>query len=540
MTTFVPRVVAWIAAALVTGVLASLVQTQFSLAELLRLGTPIPMSLRWLTTLEDAARFAPVMGGVGALALVPALLVARVTRGRRRLAWTAVTGAAGMGTALWLMASVIPMPPIAGSRTAAGLLAMAASGLAGGAVYAGLTAGVRRRNAPASGPAGTSRRRRGLWAGIGLALTPVIAFLAMFPWSEDGPARVDPARYAVQTVLSGLERPWSLAFLPDGRLLVTEMQGRLRTVAPDGSVGEIAFSPGLAVFQQRGVIGLMEVAVDPAFARNGWVYLTMGYGAPGANGIRLVRGQLQGDTLTDLQEIYRTTPKEALGNNGGRLAFLPDGTILMTVGDGNLHREAAQVLDNDLGAVVRLDRDGQPLADNPFRRQPGAQPALFSVGHRNAQGIAVDAATGEIWLTEHGPRGGDEINRVQAGRNYGWPVVTGGIDYPFARVSPYERLEGFEAPVLEWTPSIAPAGLAIYDGELFAGWQGDLLVPALRARSLYRVKREAGRVVGQERLLSELGERLRDVRVAPDGALLVLTDGPDARLLRVTPRQPGP
>jgi len=192
-------------------------------------------------------------------------------------------------------------------------------------------------------------------------------------------------------------------------------------------------------------------------------------------------------------------------------------------------------LANHLGKEIRLDRGGQVPDDNPFLRHPGAAPEIYSLGHRNAQGIAVDPATGELLITEHGPRGGDEINIVEAGRNYGWPWVTGGIDYSFARVTPFRRLDGYTSPVLEWTPSIAPAGLAIYDGERFPDWQGDLLVPALKERAVRRVLRKAGQMVGQELLLADLGERMRDVKVAPNGAIYILTDGTDAKLLRLVP-----
>ena len=185
---------------------------------------------------------------------------------------------------------------------------------------------------------------------------------------------------------------------------------------------------------------------------------------------------------------------------------------------------------------MRLDREGRVPADNPFVRQSGAAPEIYSLGHRNPQGMAVDPQTGALLLSEHGARGGDEINRVTAGSNYGWPVVTAGIDYPFARVTPFRRLEGYQDALLEWTPSIAPAGLAVYDGALFPGWRGDLLVPALKERALRRVLRDGERIVGQQLLLAELNERLRDVKVAPDGAIHVLTDGLDAKLLRITPR----
>ncbi|MET0265955.1 MAG: PQQ-dependent sugar dehydrogenase, partial [Duganella sp.] len=188
-----------------------------------------------------------------------------------------------------------------------------------------------------------------------------------------------------------------------------------------------------------------------------------------------------------------------------------------------------------LGTLVRLDREGRAPADNPFVGQPGAAPEIYSLGHRNAQGVALDPATGALLITEHGARGGDELNRIVAGGNYGWPVVTAGIDYPFASITPFRHLPGYRDPDLVWTPSIAPAGLAIYDGALFADWRGDLLVPALRERAVRRVLRDGQRIVGQQLLLAELNLRIRDVKVAPDGAIYVLTDGVDGKLLRLTP-----
>ena len=513
---------------------ASLVQTQVNLGALTALGATVTPGLRARTTLQDLAGFGPVMAGIALAALLPAMLaahvIARVARPARRAPLFVVAAVAGLWTAFWLMLNVIPMPAIAATRGHLGHALMATSGIAGGLVYAHMSSPDRRLADP---------RRQILGVAL-LALTPVALFLITSPGAAGKLEAVDPASYRVQAVATGLDWPWSLAFLPDGRMLVTELKGRLLAVAADGASTPIATDGLPPVFQRGGASGLMDVALDPDFERNRLLYLTMGHGEEGANGTRLVRARLAGERLEDVRILFSSTPKPRVGNNGGRIAFLPDGTLAMTIGDGNWQREEAQNVASHLGSVVRLDRDGKAPPDNPFLDRPGAAPALYSLGHRNPQGIAVDLATGELLLTEHGARGGDEINRIVAGRNYGWPLVTAGIDYPFGRVTPFSRLAGFEAPLLEWTPSIAPAGLAVYDGVLFPGWRGDLLVPALRGRAVHRVLRDGGKIVGQQTLLAELGARMRDVRVGPDGAIYVLTDGTDASLLRLTPSSTPP
>jgi len=517
-----------LAAAVATGVVASLVQTQVNLGELTTLGAPVPPSLRAWTTLQDLAGFGPVMAGIALAALLPAMLAAhaveRVARPRRRAPLFVIAAVAGLWAAFWLMLNVIPMPAIAATRGAFEHALMAMSGIAGGLVYARMTSLARQAATP---------RRQALAAAV-LALAPAALFLITSPGAADRLDAVDPASYRVETVTQGLDRPWSLAFLPDGRLLVTEMGGRLLAIAAGGAQTPIASAGLPPVFGRGGTVGLMDVALDPEFAHNGLLYLTMGHGEEGANGTRLVRARLAGDRLEDVRVLFSSTPKPRPSNNGGRIAFLPDGTLVLTVGDGNWRREEAQNLANHLGTVVRLDRDGKAPPDNPFVGRPGAAPEIYSLGHRNPQGIAVDPTTGELLLTEHGARGGDEINRIVAGANYGWPVVTAGIDYPFGRVTPFSRLEGFEAPLLEWTPSIAPAGLAVYHGDDFPEWRGDLLVPALRGRAIHRVLRDGGKIIGQQTLLTELNQRMRDVKVGPDGAVYVLTDGVDASLLRLT------
>lgn len=376
--------------------------------------------------------------------------------------------------------------------------------------------------------------KRRLAIALVLVAVPVILFFTTAPKKAAPVAQVDPASYEIQTIASGLDRPWSVAFVPDGSRLVTEMNGRLLHIAADGKVSAIALDALPPVFRHDGVGQLMEVIIDPAFSRNRLVYLSMGYGEPGANGTRVVRARLEQDRIVDVRILFSSTPKAAPSNNGGRMAFLPDATLVLTVGDGDVRKEA-QNPGSHLGKVVRFDRDGKPPADNPFQGRPGVAAEIYSLGHRNAQGIAVDRVSGALLLSEHGPRGGDELNVVQAGKNYGWPVATGGIDYSFARVSPFRRLEGYVDPVLEWSPSIAPAGLAVYEADLFEGWRGDLLVPALKERALRRVMRDQTRIVGEQLWLAELGERMRDVKVAPDGSIYVLTDGTNARLLRLVP-----
>ncbi|MCQ9423005.1 PQQ-dependent sugar dehydrogenase [Pseudomonas sp. LJDD11] len=530
MTPFLRNLSALLIAALATGAAASLVQTQIVLTEVMQLGVPVAASLRWLSAAEDLARYGPVSLVMAFLVLLPAFScahwLARRMSATARLPLLMIAAVVGMGTAFWLMRSVIPMPALAGTRTLSGYALMTLTGVLGAAVFHWLTRRTANRPAPQ-------------WQYAALVFAclaiPTSSFIAMLPPADPRPPSMPAEHLQVQTIASGLNRPWSVAVLPDGRLLVTEMGGRLLSVAVKGVVQPVAMNDVPPVLHSGGIIGLMEVAVDPDFERNQTLFLSMGYGEPDANGTRLVRARLVDNRLEDIRVLFSSSPKPGLGNNGGRIAFLADGTLVLTVGDGNTRREEAQNPGNHLGTVVRLDRDGRVPSDNPLVNRPGAAPQVYSLGHRNAQGIAVDPANNELYVTEHGPRGGDEINRVVPAGNYGWPLVTRGIDYPFASVSPFRQLPGFEDPVLVWTPSIAPAGLAIYRGAAFPEWQGDMLVPALKERSLRRVIREQGKIVGQQLLLSDRNERVRDVKVGPDGLIYVLTDGPDGSLLRLAP-----
>jgi aldose sugar dehydrogenase len=341
-----------------------------------------------------------------------------------------------------------------------------------------------------------------------------------------------PPPHKVETIATGLDHPWSLAFLPDGRVLVTERAGRL-SLLQAGRKTAITGVPAVYAASQG---GLFDVVLHPQFATNGLVYLSYAAGTPKANFTRITRARLAGNALVDQQTLFTVAPaKNTPVHYGGRMAFLPDGTLAMTVGDGFDFREQAQRLDSGLGKIVRLRDDGSIPADNPFVGNKAAQPATWSYGHRNPQGLAVDPATGRLYAHEHGPRGGDEVNLITRGGNYGWPVATFGRDYSGASISPFKTYKGMIDGLVVWVPSIAPSGLAVYSGTMFPELAGDLLVGALVDREVRRVDLDAkGKVVGQSRLFPEIRARVRDIRVAPDGAIWVTTDDADGGVYRIS------
>ncbi len=348
------------------------------------------------------------------------------------------------------------------------------------------------------------------------------------------------ADYRVETVASGLNHPWSLAFLPGGRMLVTERPGRLRVIEP-GPDGRPQLRPepvaGVPPVMAKGQAGLFDVVADPAFGTNGRVLLSFAHGTPQANHLRVVSARFDGKQLLDVKPIFTSQPaKTDTQHFGGRMAWLADGSVLLGMGDGNLDRTDAQRLHTHLGKLLRIRPDGGVPDDNPHVARPGARPEIYSHGHRNPQGLVV--VNGVPYAHEHGSRGGDELNRIEPGANYGWPLTTGGIDYTYARITPFRSLPGIQPPLLEWTPSIAPAGLTWYDGALFPAWRGSLLVAALKERSVRRVPLVGGAPGPQDILFQELGERIRDVRAGPEGAIYLLTDSPTGRVLRVVPASP--
>lgn len=331
----------------------------------------------------------------------------------------------------------------------------------------------------------------------------------------------------VTVMADGLDHPWSLAFMPDGRVLVTERKGALRVIGTDGKLGTIRGVP--PVFNESQA-GLFDVVLHPRFADNQTLYLSYAKGSFKANATAIARARLEGDRLVDVREIFVNAPmKTGPVHFGGRMAFLPDGSLVMSTGDGFDYREQAQVKASGLGKMVRIGTDGSRPADNPFPNS-----LVWSYGHRNPQGVAVDAATGWLWSHEHGPRGGDEVNRIEKGLNYGWPVATKGLDYSGATISPFKSYKGMEEPRVVWVPSIAPSGLAVYRGPMFPEWNGNLLVGALAAKELRRVVMDAaGRKISEERIVPEIASRVRDVRVAPDGAVWVTIDEEAGKVLRI-------
>jgi glucose/arabinose dehydrogenase len=366
-----------------------------------------------------------------------------------------------------------------------------------------------------------------LCAGCGArepAAAPATPVAAHFP-SQHG-------ELEVVTLVQGLEHPWGLAFLPDGRMLVTERPGRLRLVSTKGEVS--APLAGVPEVFARGQGGLLDVAVDPQFATDPWIYLSFSEPGEGGGGTAVARGRLGDAGLADVEVILRQAPKLGAGQHfGSRLVFDREGRLFVTSGDRG-EWDNVQRLDRGQGKIFRIERDGSIPADNPFVGRDGADPAIWSYGHRNAQGAALHPGTGELWQTEHGARGGDELNIARAGRNYGWPVITLGVNYSGLPIGEGLReKDGMEQPIHHWTPSIAPSGLAFYTAERFPAWTGDLFVGALAYQRVVRLDLEGDRVVGEEALLTDLGERIRDVRQGPDGHLYLLTDAANGKLLRV-------
>jgi glucose/arabinose dehydrogenase len=344
----------------------------------------------------------------------------------------------------------------------------------------------------------------------------------------------------VVTVTEGLEHPWGLAFLPDGRKLVTERPGKLRLVSKDGKLDPVPVA-GLPRVDAQGQGGLLDVSLHPQYASNGWIYWTYAQrDERGNNGTELARGKLAGTPgayrMTDVQVLFRMAPKSNRGHHfGSRLVWDRDGLLYMTLGDrGDMER--AQKLDDHAGKILRLTDEGKPAPGNPFEKTAGARPEIYSLGNRNVQGAALHPVSGVLWASEHGPQGGDEINAIKAGTNYGWPTITYGVNYVTGtKIGSGTEQAGMAQPVKYWSPSPALSGLAFYTGERFPKWRGDLLLGALRGQGLIRVRLDGEKFVDEEFLLRGHVGRVRDVRVGPDGLIYLLIDHPNGSLLRVEP-----
>jgi aldose sugar dehydrogenase len=371
-----------------------------------------------------------------------------------------------------------------------------------------------------------------------LVLIACMLVVASSPLQAQAPRSPTPASVQgvvdVQTIAKGLEHPWSLAFVPDKRMLVTERPGRLRVVGPAGSIS--APLSGVPQVYASGQGGLLDVALSPTFDKDRLVYLSFAESGEGGAGTAVARGRLGESGLENTQVIWRQQPKVSGSNHwGSRIVFRADGTLFVTLGERFYHSEKAQDLTGTIGKIVRLNPDGSAPRDNPFVNRAGARPEIWSYGHRNVQAAALHPETGQLWTVEHGARGGDELNHPEAGKNYGWPVISYGTHYSFLKIGEGTAKPGMEQPVYYWDPVIAPSGMVIYTGDLFSGWKNNMLIGSLTPGGLVRLVMKNGKVAQEERYLGDLRERIRDVRQAPDGSLYLLTDARSGQILRVTP-----
>lgn len=359
-----------------------------------------------------------------------------------------------------------------------------------------------------------------------------------FPGQTRAPAVTANVKFDVKTVTSGLEHPWSLAFLPDGRMLVTERPGRLRVISPEGT--KSAPIRGLPKVDSRNQGGLLDVVLDPSYATNQLIYFSYSEPREGGNGTAVARARFLGDRVENVDVIWRMKPTlDSTMHFGSRLVFARDGTLFITTGERSIleGRKQAQWLSSDFGKIVRINSDGTIPKDNPFVGKKDALPEIYSYGHRNIQAAALHPETGQLWEVEHGARGGDEINVIEKGKNYGWPTITYGIEYSGKKIGKgITQAPGMEQPIYYWDPVIAPSGMAFYTADLFPAWKGSLFVGGLAPKYVARLTLEGNRVTGEERLLQGKA-RFRDVRVGPDGAIYLLTDEDNGELLKLVPAE---
>jgi len=523
----------WLLATVSTAATGSLVQSIINLLEILDLGATLSVS-DWLVTVgHDLIAFAPffaLLVGAGFLVAFPVTThVAERTPIHRGLLF-AVAGALGVAVANFAANYVAPVSTlIAATRTVTGYIAILATGALGGLVYFSI------------GPRNPEVERMSvamalLGASAGVLVLSFGLHVVTRPESEVVIEDLDLS-YDLAVVASGLSHPWALVFLPDGRKLVSERAGRIRIIDETGALlrAPLGGVPKIFVGKEAGA---MDLKLSPTFDEDALVYLSFSCGEEPDLTTCVARGRLDGNELTEVETVFSAKAERSTQIQfGSRLLFLPDHTLLITVGDGFDFREQAQRLDNHFGKVVRINGDGSVPADNPFVNDPDALADIFSYGHRNPQGLWLDQSSGDLYESEHGPYGGDEINAVVAGANHGWPLVTEGINYPGDYVSPQTHELKAVAPLHTWTPSIAPSGITVYEGEDFSELKGDLLVSALAGKGVFRLTIRDGSVVRQHRLFSELNSRIRQTQLGPDGLLYLITDDPvDGSILRLKKR----
>lgn len=376
-----------------------------------------------------------------------------------------------------------------------------------------------------------------------IALVLLLTLIGVVPAAAAETFDTEKGKITVDVITDRLPHPWAIDFLPDGRMIVTERGGKMRIVTQAGGVGEAI--KGVPAVAAGGQGGLLDVAVHPNFTENRLIYWSFSEAGQGGNSTAVARGRLSEDatTLNEVRVIFSQRPKVLSKNHfGSRLVFDGKGHLFVTLGErsANKFRVQAQDLGSHLGKIVRLMEDGTVPGDNPFVNKEGALPEIWSYGHRNPQAAAINPATGQLWEIEHGPRGGDEINLPEPGKNYGWPVVSYGKNYSGTPVGSGKRkMAGMEDPIYQWTPVIAPSGMTFYTGALFPQWKGNLFVGGLKVKTLVRLELDGNKVTHEERLLRDLGLRIRDVAQSAEGNLYVITDEDDGMILKLSPAKPG-
>ena len=532
----------WLAAVLVTSIATSLIQSQINLALLVLMDVPVSLSAWLETNIHDLLTFMPFFAVMAAGAFIGAFPVAAwlTTRwpAHRCLIYSAA-GFCGLWVAFFTTNHLFPVATlITATRHLPGNLLVLSTGVLGGWVYCQLT--------PSHTMAAVLAKTGDLpiLKTATLVLIP-LAFIAgsffthraMLPQQQTPWQDSDALDYRVEVVADGLKHPWGIAFLPDGRKLISELPGDVRVIDASGVLQEEPLS-GVPEVLLLGQGGLLDIAISPDFSSDNYVFLTYACGTATASNTCLSRSELAGNALVNTTVLLQARPAKSTAlQYGSRMLFLPDKTLLVSIGDRFDFREEAQSLQEHYGKLLRLTMDGVAPEDNPFQGEPEHYPEIYSYGHRNPQGLYYDEVTDTLYASEHGPFGGDEINIVTAGSNYGWPVATHGVHYAGDYVSPYDSVAFAESPIYHWTPSIAPSGITLYRGTDFPELAGDLLVSALGGMAVFRLQLEDDQVIESQRLFHKLRKRIRQVTVGPNGSLYLLTDHDPGQLLRIVPAE---